>query len=68
MLQCNSDHPDGRSIQGEAFIMVKRGLATACAIQCAALVGTAQAQNNMSGPTLDAVRARGQLNCGVALP
>jgi len=45
--------------------MVKRGLAAACAILCAMLAGTAQAQNTSPSPTLDAIRARGTLVCGI---
>lgn len=45
--------------------MVKRGLAAAFAALCAALAGTAAAQTGIPSPTLDAVRARGNLNCGI---
>ena len=45
--------------------MVKRGLAAACAILCAAFTVSAQAQSNIPSPTLDAIRARGQLICGI---
>ena len=45
--------------------MVKRGLAAACAILCAAFAGSVQAQSNIPSPTLDAIRARGQLICGI---
>ncbi|CAH0290907.1 amino acid ABC transporter substrate-binding protein [Roseomonas sp. CECT 9278] len=43
--------------------MFKRGLAAAFAVLCAA--GGALAQSNIPSPTLDAIRARGQLNCGI---
>ncbi|MBR0683509.1 transporter substrate-binding domain-containing protein [Roseomonas eburnea] len=45
--------------------MVKRGLVAACAVLCAVFAGSAQAQNNVPSPTLDAIRARGQLICGI---
>ncbi|MEO3470949.1 amino acid ABC transporter substrate-binding protein [Roseomonas sp. CAU 1739] len=45
--------------------MLKQSLAAAFAVLCAGLAGAAQAQNNIPSPTLDAIRARGALNCGV---
>ena len=45
--------------------MVKRGLAAACAMLCATFAGSALAQNNIPSPTLDAIRSRGQLICGI---
>ncbi len=45
--------------------MFKRRLAAAFAIVCAGLAGTAHAQTNVPSPTLDAIRARGSLNCGI---
>ena len=44
---------------------IKRGLMAAAAVLCAAFAGAAQAQSNIPSPTLDAVRARGNLNCGI---
>lgn len=44
--------------------MFKRGFMAAVAALCAAFAGNAQAQNSAS-PTLDAIRARGQLLCGI---
>jgi len=43
----------------------RRGLAAALTAACAAFGGTAQAQNTVPSPTLDAVRSRGQLICGI---
>jgi len=43
--------------------MLKRGLAAAFALLCA--TGGALAQSNIPSPTLDAIRARGSLNCGI---
>ena len=43
----------------------KRGLAASFAAACLAFAGTAEAQSNIPSPTLDAVRARGQLICGI---
>jgi general L-amino acid transport system substrate-binding protein len=43
--------------------MFRRALAAAFALLCAN--GVAQAQSNIPSPTLDAVRARGTLNCGI---
>ncbi|MBR0652441.1 amino acid ABC transporter substrate-binding protein [Roseomonas terrae] len=45
--------------------MVKWGLAAAFAALCATFAAPASAQNNIPSPTLDAVRARGMLNCGI---
>ncbi|MBR0683510.1 amino acid ABC transporter substrate-binding protein [Roseomonas eburnea] len=45
--------------------MLRRGLAAAFAAFCATLAGTAAAQTNIPSPTLDAIRARGTLNCGI---
>jgi general L-amino acid transport system substrate-binding protein len=45
--------------------MLNRGLAAAFAVLCATVAGSALAQNTIPSPTLDAVRARGQLNCGI---
>lgn len=46
--------------------MTFRGLLAAALVLCAGLTGTAQAQQNtIPSPTLDAVRARGQLICGI---
>ncbi|MEO3470950.1 amino acid ABC transporter substrate-binding protein [Roseomonas sp. CAU 1739] len=45
--------------------MLKRGLAVAWALLCAAIPGGAVAQNNIPSPTLDAIRARGALACGI---
>ncbi|MBR0672952.1 amino acid ABC transporter substrate-binding protein [Neoroseomonas soli] len=45
--------------------MIKRGLVAAFAALCATVAGTASAQTNIPSPTLDAVRARGSLNCGI---
>lgn len=44
--------------------MFKRGFMAAVAALCAAFAGTAQAQTS-AAPTLDAIRARGQLLCGI---
>lgn len=44
--------------------MFKRGFMAAVAALCAAFAGNAQAQGSAS-PTLDAIRARGQLLCGI---
>ena len=41
-----------------------KGLAAAIASLCMGVVGAAQAQQSAS-PTLDAIRARGQLVCGI---
>ncbi len=43
----------------------KRGLAAGFAAACLAFAGAAEAQSNIPSPTLDAVRARGQLICGI---
>ncbi|WP_245217005.1 amino acid ABC transporter substrate-binding protein [Roseomonas nitratireducens] len=45
--------------------MMRRGLAAAAAAFCVTLAGTAAAQTNIPSPTLDAIRARGNLNCGI---
>jgi len=45
--------------------MLKRGLVAALALFCAAMPGGADAQTNIPSPTLDAIRARGSLNCGI---
>ncbi len=45
--------------------MLKRSLGAAFAVLCAGLAATAQAQTNIPSPTLDAIRARGSLNCGI---
>lgn len=45
--------------------MLKRGLAAAFAALCATIAGSASAQNTIPSPTLDAVRARGMLVCGI---
>ena len=45
--------------------MTRRGLLAAAAALCAAIGGSAVAQTNIPSPTLDAVRARGTLNCGI---
>ena len=45
--------------------MLKRSLGAAFAVLCAGLAATAQAQNNIPSPTLDAILARGSLNCGI---
>ena len=45
--------------------MLKRGLVAAWALFCAAMPGGANAQTNIPSPTLDAIRARGQLICGI---
>jgi len=45
--------------------MFKRGLAVAWALLCAAVPGGATAQSNIPSPTLDAIRARGALACGI---
>ncbi len=46
--------------------MTRRGLAAAAAALCMTLGGgTAVAQTNIPSPTLDAIRARGNLNCGI---
>ena len=45
--------------------MLKRGLAVAWALLCAAIPGGAVAQTNIPSPTLDAIRARGALACGI---
>lgn len=45
--------------------MVKRGLAAAFLLACALFGGSAAAQGPSASPTLDAVRARGQLVCGI---
>lgn len=42
--------------------MLGRGLAAAAAIVCATIIGTTPAQ---AGPTLEAIKARGQLVCGI---
>ena len=45
--------------------MFKRGLAAAFAALCAVFAAPAGAQTNVPSPTLDAIRARGNLNCGI---
>lgn len=45
--------------------MIRRGLLAAAALFCAGIAGTAAAQTTAPSPTLDAVRARGTLNCGI---
>lgn len=45
--------------------MFQRGLLAAAATLCLSFAGLAQAQNTIPSPTLDAIRARGALNCGV---
>ena len=46
--------------------MLKRGLAAAFAVLSAVVTGgTALAQSTTPSPTLDAIRARGQLICGI---
>jgi general L-amino acid transport system substrate-binding protein len=45
--------------------MAFRSLAVACALIGAVAAGGAVAQTNIPSPTLDAVRARGTLNCGI---
>ncbi|BDG74706.1 amino acid ABC transporter substrate-binding protein [Roseomonas fluvialis] len=45
--------------------MFQRGLAAAFILACATVTGAAMAQSNIPSPTLDAIRARGALNCGV---
>ncbi len=45
--------------------MLKRSLAAAWALFCAAMPGGADAQTNIPSPTLDAIRARGALACGI---
>ena len=45
--------------------MVKRVLAAACAMLCATVAGSALARSNIPSPTLDAVRAPGQVNCDI---
>ena len=45
--------------------MVKRVLAAACATLCATVAGSALAQGSIPSPTLDAVRAPGQVNCSI---
>ncbi len=46
-------------------MLSKRGLAASFVVTCLAFAGTARAQGNIPSPTLDAVRARGQLICGI---
>jgi general L-amino acid transport system substrate-binding protein len=45
--------------------MFQRGLAAAFVLACATAATGALAQSNIPSPTLDAIRARGALNCGV---
>lgn len=45
--------------------MIRRGLLAAAALFCAGIAGTAAGQTTIPSPTLDAVRARGTLNCGI---
>ena len=45
--------------------MFRRSLAATFGVLCAAFAGGAAAQTNIPSPTLDAIRARGTLNCGI---
>jgi general L-amino acid transport system substrate-binding protein len=45
--------------------MFQRGLAAAFILACVSVATGAVAQSNIPSPTLDAVRARGNLNCGI---